>query len=131
MEQKWKDECYERWNITVEEANKQTREIKVPGMRISMEEKHTLFFHKMEWGAHIEDSDVAEDIILNDRRMEEECKKAQEEIECFEKELSKLSGEDQTGYVDDAFFYEYETIREGIDYLGAKDYAEYWFRTRF
>ena len=130
-EQKWKDECYTKWGISVEEANKQTQAIRVPGMRLSMEEKHTLFYHKMEWGAHIEDEDVAMDIVLNDRRMEEECKKAQEKIDCFEKELTRLSGEDQTGCVSDAPFYEYETICEGIEYLGAKEYADFWFRTRF
>lgn len=131
MEQKWKDECYTKWGISVEEANKQTQAIRVPGMRLSMEEKHSLFYHKMELGADIENKIVAQGIVLWERELEEEFQEWDKQDAEFEKELTRLSGEDQTGYVKDAPMEEYELLREGIEYCGAKDYADYWFRTRF
>ena len=105
--------------------------IKVKGYRLSQSEKETLAFHYLNYGLDLNNTVECSEIIETDREIERDIKETEKKVKQFEKTLSRLNDEDMTGYVHDNDYYEVEVILEGIDYMGASEYAKYWFRTRF
>ena len=105
--------------------------ITLKGYRLSQAEKESIAFHYLNDDLDLNDFDAVEKIVLFDRKCEKEFKEEEKRIKQFEKTLSRLVGEDMSGYVHNEDYYEYEVIIEGINYCGASEYAKYWFRTRF
>ena len=106
-------------------------EIKVKGLRLSQDEKELLALSYLNDGLDLNNETDKKELVLFNRKIEEDIKKEEKAIKQFEKTLSRLVGEDMDGYVHDSDYYEYEVIVDGINYCGAVEYAKYWYRTRF
>ena len=105
--------------------------IKVKGLRLSTEEKETIAFYGANFDLDLNDENKVRELVLDHRKDKEELKKQLKEEEKFNKELSRLAGEDLGNYCNEVGFYNYELIYDGINYMGAKEYARYWYNTRF
>ena len=105
--------------------------IKLKGYRLSREEKETLAFQAVNFDLDLSDEIAVAEVVEFDRESHREFVEAEKKIKQFEKTLGRLCDEDMTGYVHGSGYYTYETISEGIEYMGAVEYAKYWFRTRF
>ena len=118
--------------ITVEDIEEDfIQGIKLSGYRLSREEKETIAFQAVNFDLDVADENAVADVVEFERKCQREFVAEQKAIKQFEKTLGRLSDEDLTGYVHGSDYYTYETIVEGIEYMGAVKYAKFWFRTRF
>lgn len=125
-------EIYKKWNMTPEQVANEESKIRLTGYRLSQEEKSLLFWYKMELNKDINNPEVAKKIVDFDRKQKEETRKMEKKITDFENQLSKLTGDDETGIVSNLWgCYDYEAIYEEIEYSGAKSAAEWYYRTRY
>ena len=105
--------------------------IKLSGYRLSREEKEGLAFEAVNFGLDLNNYDAVVKSIEFSRKLRREEQELEAKIKQFEKTLGRLCDEDMTGYVHTEDYYEFEVICDGIEYMGASEYAKYWFRTRF
>lgn len=105
--------------------------ITLKGYRLSKSEKESIAFHYLNDNLDLNNYAEVEKIVLFDRKLANELKEEEKKIKQFEKTLGRLADENMEGYVHESDYYEYGVIIDGINYLGAVEYAKYWYRTRF
>lgn len=80
MNKYFKNELYEKWNMTEEQAIKEARKIKVEGLRLTELEKMSLLFEAKEFGLNLNNEDEKRHSIEFGRKLEAE----------FEQEMNNL-----------------------------------------
>lgn len=65
----FKNELYEKWNMTEEQAIKEARKIKVEGLRLTEQEKMNLLFEAKEFGLNLNNEDEKRHSIEFERKL--------------------------------------------------------------
>ena len=140
---KWKKECYERWAKTPTQVEKETNKITLKGLRLTRDEKDTIFFLTNDYPHEytLEEPEKLKDFIIRERKETKECEQNEgKQLREFAKEIRRL----ERKY--DCFHYEDKTIDELVEmwianyfclyflddhldsimYDGGKNYAQYY-----
>ena len=111
-----------------DEFDVESRKITVKGYRLSKDEKDSLCFY-IFMGMIENTQSGKEKMLLFERKTARELAEQEKQEKIFLKELKRLHGESANSIWD----YGYDNacdILDGIEYMGAKAYAKYWFNTR-
>lgn len=68
----YKQEVYEKWNTTEEQAIEEARKITIKGLRLTINEKMGLLFESKEFDLSLDDEDAMKKSILFGRKLENE-----------------------------------------------------------
>lgn len=68
----YKQEVYEKWNTTEEQAIAEARKITIKGLRLTINEKMGLLFESKEFDLSLDDEDAMKKSILFGRKLENE-----------------------------------------------------------
>lgn len=111
MATRWNEECYQKWNMTIDEVDKETEKITIKGLKLTQSEKDTCFYFLKEYPEEysLEDGTLKE-LIIGMRNDEKEWQKNEgKQIREFVKEWRRL----EKKY--DCFQYEDKTLDELVD----------------
>ena len=68
----YKQSVYDKWNMTEEEAIAEAKQIRITGLRLTIDEKMGLLFESKEFDLSLDDEDVMKKSILFSRKLENE-----------------------------------------------------------
>ena len=68
----YKQSVYDKWNMTEEEAIVEAKQIRITGLRLTINEKMGLFFESKEFDLSLDDEDAMKKSILFGRKLENE-----------------------------------------------------------
>lgn len=68
----YKQSVYDKWNMTEEEAIAEAKQIRITGLRLTINEKMGLFFESKEFDLSLDDEDAMKKSILFGRKLENE-----------------------------------------------------------
>ena len=72
MTEFYKQSVYDKWNMTEEEAIAEAKQIRITGLRLTINEKMGLFFESKEFDLSLDDEDAMKKSILFSRKLENE-----------------------------------------------------------
>lgn len=68
----YKQSVYDKWNMTEEEAIAEAKQIRITGLRLTIDEKMGLIFESKEFDLSLDDEDAMKKSILFGRKLENE-----------------------------------------------------------
>lgn len=68
----YKQSVYDKWNMTEEEAIAEAKQIRITGLRLTINEKMGLLFESKEFDLSLDDEDAMKKSILFGRKLENE-----------------------------------------------------------
>lgn len=68
----YKQSVYDKWNMTEEEAIAEAKQIRITGLRLTIDEKMGLLFESKEFDLSLDDEDAMKKSILFGRKLENE-----------------------------------------------------------
>lgn len=80
----YKQSVYDKWNMTEEEAIAEAKQIRITGLRLTIDEKMGLIFESKEFDLSLDDEDAMKESILFSRKL-------QADFEQDMKNLKKMS----------------------------------------
>lgn len=124
MNKYFKNELYEKWNMTEEQVIKEARKIRIGGLRLTEQEKMGLLFESKEFDLSLDDEDAMKESILFSREIEAECKEDMKNLKKMAKDAEnyavKVIGWDRKDFTET--YDMYEILKN--DMCNALDYYE-------
>lgn len=87
----YKNELYEKWNTTEEQAIKEARKITIDGLRLTIDEKMGLLFESKEFDLSLDDEDAMKKSILFSRKLENEFKQEMKNLKKMAKQAENYA----------------------------------------
>ena len=87
----FKNELYEKWNISETEAIAQARKITIKGLRLTETEKMGLLFESKEFDLSLDDEDAMRKSVLFGRKLEDEFQQDMKNLKKMSKDAENYA----------------------------------------
>lgn len=121
----YKQEVYDRWNMTEEQVIEEARKITIKGLRLTIDEKMGLIFESKEFDLDLNDEKSMEKSILFGRKLNEEFKQDMKNLKKMAKDAEnyavKVIGWNRKDFKETYDMYEIlkDDMENALDYWGA------------
>ena len=87
----YKQSVYDKWNMTEEEAIAEAKQIRITGLRLTIDEKMGLLFESKEFDLSLDDEDAMKKSILFSRKLENEFQQEMKNLKKMAKDAENYA----------------------------------------
>lgn len=87
----YKQSVYDKWNMTEEEVIAEAKQIRITGLRLTIDEKMGLIFESKEFDLSLDDEDAMKKSILFSRKLENEFQQEMKNLKKMSKDAENYA----------------------------------------